>query len=101
VTAEAAEASGAAALYLAWQAIRSGMVDVAAVVGVEKVTDVVGAGQELNLLGASLDADYEDLRGTHSNRAGSLAAAEVSIREPVPARGSAGISDNCPQQCGQ
>ena len=47
VTAEAAEASGAAALNLAWQAIRSGLVDVAAVVGVEKVTDVVGAGSEL------------------------------------------------------
>ena len=63
VTAEAAEASGAAALNLAWQAVRSGMVDVAAVVGVEKVTDVVGAGQELSLLGASLDADYEASEG--------------------------------------
>jgi len=63
VTAEAAEASGAAALNLAWQAVRSGMVDVAAVVGVEKVTDIVGAGQELNLLGASLDADYEAAEG--------------------------------------
>ena len=63
VTAEAAEASGAAALNLAWQAIRSGVVDVAAVVGVEKVTDVVGAGEELNLLGASLDSDYEASEG--------------------------------------
>jgi len=63
VTAEAAEASGAAVLNLAWQAVRSGMVDVAAVVGVEKVTDIVGAGQELNLLGASLDADYEAAEG--------------------------------------
>ncbi len=63
VTAEAAEASGAAALNLAWQAIRSGFVDVAAVVGVEKVTDVVGAGNELELLGASLDADYESSEG--------------------------------------
>ena len=63
VTAEAAEASGAAALNLAWQAVRSGMVDVAAVVGVEKVTDVVGSGQELSLLGASLDADYEASEG--------------------------------------
>jgi len=63
ITAEAAEASGAAALNLAWQAVRSGMVDVAAVVGVEKVTDVVGAGQELNLLGTSLDADYEAAEG--------------------------------------
>ena len=63
VTAEVAEASGAAALNLAWQAIRSGMVDVAAVVGVEKVTDIVGAGQELSLLNASLDADYEASEG--------------------------------------
>lgn len=63
VTAEVAEASGAAALNLAWQAVRSGMVDVAAVVGVEKVTDLVGAGQELELLGASLDADYEASEG--------------------------------------
>jgi acetyl-CoA C-acetyltransferase len=63
VTAVAAEASGAAALNLGWQAIRSGMVDVAAVVGVEKVTDVVGAGEELNLLGASLDSDYEASEG--------------------------------------
>lgn len=63
VTAEVAEASGAAALNLAWQAVRSGMVDVAAVVGVEKVTDIVGAGQELSLLNASLDADYEASEG--------------------------------------
>ena len=63
VTAEVAEASSAAALNLAWQAVRSGMTDVAAVVGVEKVTDVVGAGQELSLLGASLDADYESFEG--------------------------------------
>lgn len=63
VTAKVAEASGAAALNLAWQAVRSGMVDVGAVVGVEKVTDVVGAGQELELLGASLDADYEASEG--------------------------------------
>lgn len=67
VTAEAAEASGAAALNLAWQAVRSGMVDVAAVVGVEKVTDVVGAGNELELLGASLDADYESSEGLTPN----------------------------------
>ncbi|MDD2521384.1 MAG: beta-ketoacyl synthase N-terminal-like domain-containing protein [Anaerolineaceae bacterium] len=62
-TAEAAEASGGAAIYLAYNAIRSGMVDVAAVVGVEKVTDVVGAGIENRLLSAGLDSDYEASEG--------------------------------------
>lgn len=62
-TAEAAEASGGAAIYLAYNAIRSGMVDVAAVVGVEKVTDVVGAGIENRLLSTGLDSDYEASEG--------------------------------------
>jgi len=62
-TAEAAEASGGAAIYLAYNAIRSGMVDVAAVVGVEKATDVVGAGIENRLLSTGLDSDYEASEG--------------------------------------
>lgn len=62
-TTEAAEASGGAAIYLAYNAIRSGMVDVAAVVGVEKVTDVVGAGIENRLLSTGLDSDYEASEG--------------------------------------
>ena len=65
-TAEAAEASGGAALYLAYNAIRSGMVDVAAVVGVEKVTDVVGAGIENRLLSTGLDSDFEASEGLTS-----------------------------------
>jgi acetyl-CoA C-acetyltransferase len=63
ITAEAAEASGGAAIYLAYNAIRSGIVDVAAVVGVEKVTDVVGAGIENRLLSTGLDSDYEASEG--------------------------------------
>lgn len=62
-TAEAAEASGGAAIYLAYQAIRSGMVDVAAVLGVEKVTDMVGAGIENRLLSTGIDSDYEAAEG--------------------------------------
>jgi acetyl-CoA C-acetyltransferase len=62
-TAEAAEASGGAAIYLAYNAIRSGMVDVAAVVGVEKATDVVGTGIENRLLSTGLDSDYEASEG--------------------------------------
>ncbi|HZK17669.1 MAG TPA: beta-ketoacyl synthase N-terminal-like domain-containing protein [Anaerolineaceae bacterium] len=62
-TAEAAEASGGAAIYLAYNAIRSGMVGIAAVVGVEKVTDVVGAGIENRLLSTGLDSDFEASEG--------------------------------------
>mgnify|MGYP000884841806 FL=1 len=62
-TAEAAEASGGAAIYLAYNAIRSGMIDIAAVVGVEKVTDVVGAGIENRLLSTGLDSDFEASEG--------------------------------------
>lgn len=62
-TIEAAEASAGAAIYVANNAIRSGMVDVAAVVGVEKVTDVVGAGIESRLLSTGIDSDYEASEG--------------------------------------
>lgn len=58
VTAEAGEASGAAAIYMAYLAIRSGLVPCAAVVGVEKVTDVVGSSVE-SVLARTLDSDYE------------------------------------------
>lgn len=62
VTADAAEASGGAALHLAYNAIRSGFVEVAAVVGVEKVTDVLDSPSE-SYLARSLDADYEASEG--------------------------------------
>ncbi len=57
-TIEAAEAGGAAALYQAMQAIRSGFVDTALVVGVEKVSDNVDAELE-TMLARTLDADFE------------------------------------------
>ena len=57
-TIEAAEAGGAAALYQAVQAIRSGFVDTALVVGVEKVSDNVDAELE-TMLARTLDADFE------------------------------------------
>jgi len=62
VTVEAAEASGGAALRLAYTAILSGMVDVAMAIGVEKYTDVVGS--ELDgFVAQMLDADYEAAEG--------------------------------------
>ena len=61
-TAEAGEASGAAALHLAVQAIRSGYVDTALVIGVEKYTDVVGVEME-SIIAQSADYDYEGMQG--------------------------------------
>jgi acetyl-CoA C-acetyltransferase len=61
-TVEAAGASGGAALRQGILAVTSGLVDVAMVLGVEKVTDQVGAGIE-EALSQTLDADYEAMHG--------------------------------------
>lgn len=62
VSVESAGASGAAALRLGYMAIRSGMVDVALVVGVEKQTDSIGSKVEA-ALSAGSDSDYESIHG--------------------------------------
>lgn len=62
VTVEAADASGGAALRMAYLAVLSGSVDVAMAVGVEKYTDVIGPESE-TLLSYMLDADYEAAQG--------------------------------------
>lgn len=61
-TAETGEASAAAALHLAWQAVKSGLVETALVVGVEKYTDVVGAEMEA-MIAQSMDYDFEGMQG--------------------------------------
>jgi acetyl-CoA C-acetyltransferase len=61
-TAEAADASGGAALRMAYTAIRSGMVDVALVIGVEKATDVLDSDID-SLSVRTLDSDYEATEG--------------------------------------
>jgi len=62
VTVEAADASGATALRMAYLAVRSGAVDVSMAVGVEKFTDVIGAESE-TFLSQMLDADFEAAQG--------------------------------------
>jgi len=59
---EAAGASGGAALRAGFLAIKSGFVDVALVVGVEKLTDKVGPEVE-NAIATSLESDYESVQG--------------------------------------
>ncbi|GAB4271615.1 MAG: thiolase domain-containing protein [Candidatus Promineifilaceae bacterium] len=62
VTVEAADASGGAALRQAVLAVKSGLVDVALAVGVEKVTDATGA-PVTAVSATALDADYEAIHG--------------------------------------
>jgi acetyl-CoA C-acetyltransferase len=62
LTVEAADASGGAALRAGYQALLSGAVDAALVVGVEKWTDVIGPESE-TFLSQMLDADYEAAQG--------------------------------------
>jgi len=61
-TVEAAGASGGAALRVGFNAVASGFVDTALVVGVEKVTDMVGPEVEA-AAALSTDYDYEAMTG--------------------------------------
>jgi acetyl-CoA C-acetyltransferase len=62
VTVEAADASGGAALRMAYLAVLSGAVDAALAVGVEKYTDVIGEESESSLA-QMLDTDFESAQG--------------------------------------
>jgi acetyl-CoA C-acetyltransferase len=69
---EAAGASGGVALRQAYIAVRSGLIDVALVVGVEKVTDRVGPSVDAATAMAA-DADHEAVQGlTPAAQAGLL-----------------------------
>ncbi len=62
VTVEAADASGGAALRMAYLAVLSGAVDSALAIGVEKYTDVIGPESE-TFVSQMLDADFEAAQG--------------------------------------
>lgn len=62
VTVEAADASGGAALRQGILAVKSGLVETALVLGVEKMTDLVGS-PVTAVLSSTLDADYEAIHG--------------------------------------
>lgn len=90
VSAEAGGASGGAAVHLAYQAVASGMVGVAAVVGVEKYTDVVGAETE-SAVAHTLDYDYEAVQGlTQTAQAALLMQRYLNVYS-VPPQGLAGF----------
>jgi acetyl-CoA C-acetyltransferase len=62
VTVEAADASGGAAIRQAVLAVKSGLVQIAMAVGVEKVTDSSGSAPTTSMSSA-MDADYESIHG--------------------------------------
>jgi acetyl-CoA C-acetyltransferase len=91
VTIEAAGASGGAALRQGYLAIKSGLVDTALVVGVEKFTDVVGAGVEEALATAS-DSDFESVQGMTPTAQAALIMKRYIHEYNVPADGFAGFA---------
>jgi acetyl-CoA C-acetyltransferase len=91
VTVEAAGASGGAALRQGYLAVKSGMVDVALVVGVEKFTDRVGAGVEAALSTAS-DSDFEAVQGMTPAAQAALLMKRYMHEYDVPQDGFAGFA---------
>jgi acetyl-CoA C-acetyltransferase len=91
VTVEAAGASGGAALRQGYLAVKSGMVDVALVVGVEKMTDVVGSENESALATVS-DSDYESVQGLTPAGQAALLMRRYMHEYGVPLDGFAGFA---------
>jgi len=91
VTVEAAGASGGAALRQGYLAVASGMVDVALVVGAEKLTDKIGPGVEAALATTS-DADFEAIQGLTPTSQAALLMRRYMHEYQVPADGFAGFA---------
>jgi acetyl-CoA C-acetyltransferase len=91
VTVEAAGASGGAALRQGYLAVQSGMADVALVVGVEKMTDVIGAASETALATVS-DSDFEAVQGLTPAGQAALLMRRYMHEYHVPANGFAGFA---------
>ncbi|NWG07079.1 MAG: thiolase domain-containing protein [Chloroflexi bacterium] len=91
VTVEAAGASGGAALRQGYLAVKSGMVDVALVVGVEKFTDKVGPNVDA-ALATTGDSDFESIHGTTPAAQAALLMKRYMHEYQVPADGFAGFA---------
>jgi acetyl-CoA C-acetyltransferase len=88
---EAADASGAAALRQGYLAVKSGLVDVALVVGVEKFTDKVGSGVDA-AIATTGDSDYEAVQGLTASAQAALLMRRYMHEYHVPADGFAGFA---------
>ena len=85
---EAAGASGGAALRQGYLAVKSGMVDVALVVGVEKFTDMVDSGVE-DALATATDSDFEAVQGLTPTSQAAMLMQRYMHEFDVPADGLA------------
>ena len=93
ITVEAAGASGAAALRQAMLAIRSGEINTALVVGVEKMTDAVGA-EVTTALSSGADSDWELAHGLTAPAIAALIMRRYMYEYSVPTDGFSGFSVN-------
>ena len=91
VTVEAAGASGGAALRQGYLAVKSGLVDVALVVGVEKFTDAIGPSVEAALATAS-DSDFEAVQGMTPTAQAAMLMRRYMHEFDIPADGLAGFA---------
>jgi acetyl-CoA C-acetyltransferase len=91
VTVEAAGASGGAALRQGYLAVKSGLVDAALVVGVEKFTDAIGSGVEA-ALATTADGDFEAVQGITPTAQAALLMRRYLHEFSVPADGLAGFA---------
>jgi len=93
VTVEAADASGGAAVRQGVLAVKSGLVQTALVVGVEKMTDQTGP-PVVSAMASSLDADYEAVHGQTLAGAGALLMRRYMYEFGVEVADFAGFSVN-------
>ena len=88
VSIEAAGASGGAALRQGYLAVKSGMIDVALVVGIEKFTDMVDSGVE-DALATAVDSDFEAVQGLTPTSQAALLMQRYMHEFDLPADGLA------------
>lgn len=93
VTVEAGEASGGAALRQAVLAVQSGLIETALVIGVEKMTDTVGA-DVTAAMSTTLDADFEAMQGLTHAGIGALMMRRYMHEHGVALADFAGFSVN-------
>lgn len=91
ITVEAAGASGGAAVRQAYLAIKSGELDVALVVGVEKITDQTGAAVSAAASAAS-DAEFESVQGVTQAAQAAMLMRRYLHEHQLPSDAMAGMS---------
>jgi acetyl-CoA C-acetyltransferase len=90
-TVEAGGASGGAALRQGYLAVVSGLVDVALVVGVEKMTDKVGPAVE-TAVSSNVDADHEAVQGVTPTAQAAMIMRRYLLETGAPPDALAGFS---------